>query len=146
MRNTSGGFISLTFSFWYFLQLIQSPTTWVWPLWEKRVLVQARYICRLSPFQIQQDNGKRPGWLPVSEHSELQTPPSNSQPFHKLAKRLRWVSRECSRTQTTWCNRIHTTFLTLHLYKFTILQIKWLYNYASAFSKINIYQLNDIYT
>lgn len=56
------------------------------------------------------------------------------------------LSRESSRTQTTWSNRKCTIFLTFHLYKFTILQFKWLYNSASAFSKINIYQLNDIYT
>lgn len=57
-----------------------------------------------------------------------------------------WRSRESSRTQTTWSNRKCTIFLTFHLHKFTVLQFKWLYNYVSAFSKINIYQLNDIYT
>lgn len=63
-----------------------------------------------------------------------------------VAEPLGGLSRESSRTQTTWSIRKCTIFLTFHLYKFTILQFKWLYNSASAFSKINIYQLNDIYT
>lgn len=71
---------------------------------------------------------------------------SDKHQLFRVAGPFGGLSRESSRTQTTWSNRKCTIFLTFHLYKFTVLQFKWLYNSASAFSKINIYQLNDIYT